>query len=482
MDYTKLSIKDYVDGVKAGKIDIVRAVKTFVDRAKADKKNAVLEIFDSWEEQAKRMQEIVRTDTKSPPKTGRPITVQTSGLPLVGVPVIIKDNLWYKGHRSSAASRILEGFVAPQTATAVQKLVDAGAIIIGRANMDEFGMGGTGRNSGWGVTKNAHSDKHVAGGSSSGSAVSVALDYCMAALGTDTGGSMRCPAAFNGVVGLKPTYGSVSRYGVMAYANSLEQIGVFARTVADAQLVLSQIMGHDPLDITTRQPDPRPQSSNTLLRIGKVKEIWQAFKESPYLGRYEAVLAKFKEKGATVVDVSVPSLSVALATYYIISCTEAASNLSRFDGVRFTPVPGEPETITDLYLDTRSKLFGKEVKNRILLGNFLACTGHEASQFYKKAKQAQAHIAYEIEKAFEKCDCMIMPSMAGEATLLEDNNADPIAEYLADLFTVPANLSGVPAISVPFGVGQSGLPLGLQILVNKNNEQLMFDLADEVKL
>ncbi|MCL2570494.1 MAG: aspartyl/glutamyl-tRNA amidotransferase subunit A [Firmicutes bacterium] len=463
MDFGKMTIDEYVKGIKSKKFATTDAVKTFVDKCKADKKNAVLEVFNSWSERAKEIDKMI-ADGEDPGE-------------LAGVPIIIKDNIWYKGHKCAAGSKMLQDFIAPQSAYVVRLLLKAGAVIIARSNMDEFGMGSTGRNSAFGPTLNALSDKHVAGGSSSGSAVALALGYCLAALGTDTGGSMRCPAAYNGIVGMKPSYGVISRYGVMAYAGSIEQVGVFGKNVEDTLTVLKQIRGHDTYDMTTVHKKLEDKKFDIKkLKIGRIKEVWDGYKSSPYFPIYENIFTTFKKAGAQIVDISISNLSLALPAYYIISCTEAASNMSRLDGVRYTKAV-DSESLDELYVNSRTKYLGEEVKRRIMLGNFLACAGHESSELYKKAKMVQSHVAQEIAHAFEQCDTILMPSMTGEATLLDQDKSDPVAEYLADLFTVPSNIAGIPTISIPCGVGVNKLPLGLQILTQKYNGGLMFDIA-----
>ena len=455
-------IKEYIEQIKSKKTTTESAVKVFVDRCKADTKGAILEVFDSWVQQAKAV------DAKI-----------AKGLPvgrLAGVPIILKDNIMFKGHRAGASSKIMDGFIAPYTATFVEKLIAEDAIIIARADMDEFAMGGVGRYAYNGPTKNAHSDQHHAGGSSSGSAVSVALDYCLAALGSDTAGSVRYPAALNGIVGVKPTYGSVSRYGAVAFGSNLEQIGVFTKSVPDNQLVLDVISGKCPFDATSFAPivGAVPHRPLSELRIGKIKELWEAFADSPFLGHYEDILNKLRDSGAKIVDISIPDIVKSINCYYALAPTQAASNLSRFDGVRFGTMT-DSENLNELYHKTRTVGFGTEVKRRVLLGNLMLSTKTDRPSNVKQ-RIADGHTA-----AFKKCDVLIIPTGAGVAPQI-GVPISPIDDYLVDLFTVPANLSGSPAVSIPCGVDtNSGLPLGIQIVADVWNETLMYDVAAKLQ-
>jgi len=458
-------IKEYIYKIKSKQITVTEAVKPFIEKCKADKKGAILEVFDSWKELAKGVDEKIQK--------GEPLGR------LAGVPIILKDNILYKGHRAGAASKILDGFIAPYSATVVKKLLAEDAIIIARADMDEFAMGGIGRYAYQGPTKNAHSDNHHAGGSSSGSAVSVALDYCLASLGSDTAGSVRYPAALNGIVGVKPTYGAVSRYGAVAFGSNLEQIGVFAKTITDTKLVLDVISGKCEFDATSKRPPIQAAKFDGLegLRIGRVKELYEAFLDSPFAPLYDGILDNLKKAGAKIVDISIPNVTKSINCYYALAPTQAASNLARFDGVRYGRSV-DADTLAELYEKTRSEGFGTEVKRRILLGNLMLSARPEGREFNEKEISNMKHqIATEFTSAFKKVDVMIMPTGAGTAPQI-GQPIDPVDDYLVDLFTVPANLSGSPAVSIPCGADENGMPLGLQIVTDLWNEELMFKIAE----
>ena len=448
-------IKEYIKQIKAG-LSVTKAIQPYVDKCLADKKGAVLEIFSDWKEHAKRVDQKIKRGEK----LGK----------LAGVPVTIKDNLMYKGHRVQAASKILNGFVAPYTATVVQKLLDEDAIIIARVDMDEFAMGGLGRYALNGPVKNAHSDEHHAGGSSSGSAVAVACGYCLASLGSDTAGSVRYPAALNGIVGVKPTYGSVSRYGAVAFGSNLEQVGVFAQNIQDAQLVLDVISGKCPNDATSlSKPKDSPKKTDKVV-FGRVKELWDALAQTEVAPHYEKILQKLKSTGAKIIDLSMPNITKSINCYYALAPTQAASNLARFDGVKYGASAPDVETLSELYEKTRSAGFGAEVKRRILLGNLMLAQQSEPNISSMKDK-----IAAEFASAFERVDILIMPTGGGVAPKIGEP-MDPVQDYLVDLFTVPSNMSGTPAISIPCGT-HDVLPLGLQIVANKWCESQMFATA-----
>ena len=449
-----MGITQYVQDIKSKKITALKACEAFVKRCQADKKGAILEVFDSWKTQAKKIDDKI----KKGESVGR----------LAGVPITIKDNLLYKGHKASAASKIMQGFVSPYTATVIEKLLAEDAIIIARVDMDEFAMGGLGRYAYQGVAKNAHSDNHHAGGSSSGSAVSVALDYCLASLGSDTGGSVRFPAALNGVVGVKPTYGSVSRYGAVAFGSGIEQIGVFAKTTADTQLVLDVISGKCEKDATTLVPPTKGKTFNGLngLKVGRVIELMDAFKGSPFYAHYDQIFEKLKSQGAKVIDISLPTITKSINCYYALAPTQGASNLARFDGVKYG-AHADAETLDELYVKTRSQGFGAEVKRRIVLGNMLLGTK------VQNRSNVKNKITTELESALEKVDVIITPTGAGSAPQI-GKPIDPVEDYLVDLFTAPANLTGLPAMSIPCGTDELGLPLGLQIIAARWEEKFMF--------
>ena len=385
--------------------------------------------------------------------------------PLDGIPVAIKDNMCLTGTRTTAASRILENFVAPYTATAVEKLEAAGAVIIGKTNMDEFAMGSSNENSYFGPVKNPLVESRVPGGSSGGSAVAVASATVPCALGSDTGGSIRQPAACTGVVGLKPTYGRVSRYGLLAYASSLDQIGPFGSTVKDAALLLNAIVGVDPHDNTT---STRPVEDFTAKLdagvkgkvIGVPREYFAEGLDPECKAAIESMLKKLEAEGAILKEISLPNIGYAVSSYYIIATAEASSNLSRYDGVRYGYRSKDARKLLDLYSMSRSEAFGKEVQRRILLGSYVLSAGFYDA-YYVQAQKVRRLITDDFNKAFEECDFIASPTMPGLPLKCGMNESDPMAVYLSDIYTVSLNLSGLPGVSVPCGKA-AGLPVGLQ--------------------
>ncbi len=384
---------------------------------------------------------------------------------LDGIPVAIKDNMCLVGTRTTAASKILENFVAPYTATAVEKLEAAGAIIIGKTNMDEFAMGSSNETSYFGPVKNPLDETRVPGGSSGGSAVAVASGTVACALGSDTGGSIRQPAACTGVVGLKPTYGRVSRYGLLAYASSLDQIGPFGSTVKDAAILMNAIVGIDPHDNTT---STRPAEDFTAKLdagvkgkvIGVPKEYFAEGLDPECKAAIEAMLKKLEAEGATIKEVSLPNIGNAVSSYYIIATAEASSNLSRYDGVRYGYRSKDARKLIDLYSMSRSEAFGKEVQRRILLGSYVLSAGFYDA-YYVQAQKVRRLITDDFNKAFEECDVIASPTMPGLPLKCGMNESDPMAVYLSDIYTVSLNLAGLPGVSVPCGKA-GGLPVGLQ--------------------
>ncbi|HEY9074254.1 MAG TPA: Asp-tRNA(Asn)/Glu-tRNA(Gln) amidotransferase subunit GatA, partial [Desulfobaccales bacterium] len=371
------------------------------------------------------------------------------------------------GLRTTCASRILERFVPPFDATVVARLRREGAIFLGKTNMDEFAMGSSTENSAFGPTRNPWNRDYIPGGSSGGSAAAVAADLCLAALGSDTGGSIRQPASHCGVVGLKPTYGRVSRYGLVAYASSLDQIGPLTKEVRDAAIILQAIAGHDPRD-STSVPQPVPDYVAALdgqcqgLKIGVPREYFGHGLDPEVEAAIRAALKTLKGLGADLIEVSLPHTEYAVATYYVVAVAEASSNLARYDGVKYG-FRAEGKNLTETYLNTRTQGFGAEVRRRIMLGTYTLSAGYYDA-YYKKGSQVRALIRGDFETAFQTCDLIACPVSPTPAFRLGEKLADPLTMYLSDIFTISANLAGIPGISVPCGFSSQGLPIGLQLL------------------
>ncbi len=402
--------------------------------------------------------------------------------PLAGVPIALKDNLCTRGVATTCSSRILEGWLPPYDATVVGRLRAAGAVSVGKTNMDEFAMGSSTENSAFGPTRNPHDRSRVPGGSSGGSAAAVAAGFAALSFGSDTGGSIRQPAALCGVVGVKPTYGMVSRFGLVAFASSLDQIGPFAATVADAALAFDVIAGHDPAD-STSLPGPIPQAAARLgagvegLRVGVVSELVNAEGIAPVaVARTRQAADALAGAGAKVDEVNLPAAVFGLSAYYLIAPAEASSNLSRYDGVRYGRRV-EGDDITEMYLRTRTTGFGAEVKRRIMLGTYALSAGYYDA-YYHKAQQVRTLIIDDFAAAYRDFDVLVAPTAPGTAFALGAKTADPLTMYLNDVCTIPSNLAGHPAMSVPFGTGDDGLPLGVQVLAPALGESVMFQVAE----
>lgn len=388
--------------------------------------------------------------------------------PLAGVPAGIKDNICTKGVRTTCASKMLENFVSPYNAGVIERLEDADAVLLGKLNMDEFAMGSSTENSFFKVTHNPRDLSRVPGGSSGGSAAAVAANEAAFALGSDTGGSIRQPAAFCGVVGMKPTYGTVSRYGLVAFASSLDQIGPLTRTVRDSAMVMDTIAGHDRRDSTSIKMDAvsygeKIGQSIRGMKIALPEEFFgEGLSDEVRKGIEEAAL-QFQALGAEIVKVSMPTLSHALPAYYIISSAEASSNLARFDGVRYGYRAADYDDITSLYKKTRSEGFGAEVKRRIMLGTFALSSGYYDA-YYKKALQVRTLIVNDYNRIFEKCDFILSPVAPTTAYKIGEKTADPLSMYLGDIYTVPVNIAGLPSLSMPCADAPDGLPIGMQLI------------------
>ena len=388
--------------------------------------------------------------------------------PLAGVPAGIKDNICTKGVRTTCASKMLENFVSPYNAGVIERLEEADAVLLGKLNMDEFAMGSSTENSFFKVTHNPRDLSRVPGGSSGGSAAAVAANEAAFALGSDTGGSIRQPAAFCGVVGMKPTYGTVSRYGLVAFASSLDQIGPLTRTVRDSAMVMDTIAGHDRRDSTSIKMDAvsygeKIGQSIRGMKIALPEEFFgEGLSDEVRKGIEEAAL-QFQALGAEIVKVSMPTLSHALPAYYIISSAEASSNLARFDGVRYGYRAADYDDITSLYKKTRSEGFGAEVKRRIMLGTFALSSGYYDA-YYKKALQVRTLIVNDYNRIFEKCDFILSPVAPTTAYKIGEKTADPLSMYLGDIYTVPVNIAGLPSLSMPCADAPDGLPIGMQLI------------------
>ncbi|MEQ1645077.1 MAG: Asp-tRNA(Asn)/Glu-tRNA(Gln) amidotransferase subunit GatA [Pyrinomonadaceae bacterium] len=427
--------------------------------------NAYLEVYEDAIDAAKRADEAYKKG-------------EHEGKPLLGIPLALKNNILVKGKKATAASKILENYVATYDATVTKRLVDAGAIVIGSTNLDEFAMGSSTENSAFGPTRNPIDPSRVPGGSSGGSAAAVAMGSVPIALGTDTGGSIRLPASFCGIVGMKPTYGRVSRSGLIAMGSSLDQAGPFAHTVEDARLVYEIMKGEDALDTTTYKDSEYPAvEKKEKYRIGVPRAFLKGI-EPDVMKVFEEAETRLRNEGHEIVDVDLPMMEEGLSAYYIVMPAEVSSNLARYDGVRYGMHVDQGDLIGD-YGATRAKGFGREVKLRILLGTYVLSSGYYDA-FYGKAERIRAVMRAELASAFETVDCILTPTAPMPAFRVGEKS-DPLSMYLADIFTVPANLTGVPAISIPAGtVARDGvnLPIGIQFMAPHNGEDRLFDIAE----
>jgi len=440
--------------------------------------NAYLEVFT-------RSEDIIRAQK---------MIDEGKAVSLTGIPIAIKDNILIKDEKSSASSEILKDYVAPYDATVITKLKEEGAIFIGRVNMDEFAQGGSTENSAFGVTKNPCDTRRVSGGSSGGSAAAVSMNSALVALGSDTGGSIRQPASFCGVVGLKPTYGSVSRHGLIAMASSLDVIGPITKNVADAQIVFDAIKGIDLLDSTTSEPtkpeeEKDPQNNKTMTdtkdvyTIGVPRAFIEKGIDADVKEIFEASLAKLESAGHIIIDIEIPLFKYTLPVYYILMPAEVSSNMSRYDGVRYGGLI-EGNDLQEDYMKTRGGLIGDEVKRRILLGTYVLSSGYYDA-YYNKAWQVRKKITENILKVFEKVDLIAMPTTPSPAFMIGEKSKDPLAMYLEDIFTVGANITGVPAISIPAGdikIDGKSLSVGLQLIAPHHKEEWLFDCGKKFEI
>lgn len=464
----ELTIVEAAKKLQAGEITAVELARACLDEiaARDGSIHAFLEVFDDVEEQSKKADE-------------RRAAGETH--PLLGIPLAIKDNILIEGRKASAASKILENYVAAYDATVIQKLKDAGAVFIGRTNMDEFAMGGSTENSAYGPTKNPCDESRVAGGSSGGSAAAVAANFCLGALGTDTGGSVREPASFCGIVGFKPTYGGVSRLGLIAMGSSLDQAGTFGKTVEDAQLLFEAIRGKDELDSTSLDLSLYPKNEQKK-KIGVPRYLLKKGIDKDILEKFETSLELLKTKGYDVVDIELPSAPLALAVYYVIMPAEASANLARFDGVRYG-LSLKGDSLLEDYSKSRGEGFGPEVRRRIMLGTYVLSAGYYDA-YYGKATTARELLRREFSDALAGVDAVAVPTAPISAWKIGEKS-DPLSMYLTDIFTVTANLTGNPAISVPMGtVEREGkpLPVGLQLTAAHGGEETLFSLGKILEL
>ncbi len=468
----RLSAKELRDRIAAGRISSVEATSGIFGRI--EQFDPVIGAFIS----TFRVQALERAA-----EIDRRIAAGESVGALAGVPVVIKDNMCTKFGATTCASKILKNFHSPYNATVVDKLLAADAVIVGKTNMDEFAMGSSTENSGLKQTVNPWDRSRVPGGSSGGSAAAVASGLAVAALGSDTGGSIRQPASFCGVVGLKPTYGRVSRYGLVAYGSSLDQIGPLTQTVEDCALMLNVIAGHDPADSTSVSESIAPvcdyleklNEPIEALKIGVAPNLNAGADESVLQALNEAV-GVYRELGAEIVEVEMPHLDYAIAAYYVIATAEASSNLSRYDGVHYGHRSDKAENYVDIYAKSREEAFGQEVKRRIMLGTYALSSGYYDA-YYLKALKVRNLIRSDFTRAFEACDCIVMPVSPTTAFKVGEKVNDPLQMYLSDIYTISANLAGIPGISVPCGFDQGLLPIGLQILSPAFSEEKLLRIA-----
>ncbi|MFQ5586192.1 MAG: Asp-tRNA(Asn)/Glu-tRNA(Gln) amidotransferase subunit GatA [Thermodesulfobacteriota bacterium] len=409
---------------------------------------------------------------------------RTSGeniTPLTGVPIAVKDIFSTRGLLTTCASKILDNYIPPYDATVVRKLKEAGAVILGKNNMDEFAMGSSTENSGFFTTRNPWEPERVPGGSSGGSAAAVAAGECAASVGTDTGGSIRQPAACCGVVGLKPTYGRVSRYGMVAFASSLDQAGPLTKDVTDAAIILQVISGHDPLDSTSIDA-PVPDYSASLkgniegLTIGIPKEYFIEGVDGEVEGAVRGAVEILKGRGAKVVDISLPHTEYAVSVYYLVATAEASSNLARYDGVKYGFRIEKAKGLMEMYCKSRDAGFGAEVKRRIMLGAYALSAGYYDA-YYKKASQVRSLVRSDFDEAFKRCDVIVTPTTPTPAFTIGERVQDPLTMYLSDIFTISCNLAGIPAISLPCGFSSGNLPIGLQIIGRPLDEETVLRTA-----
>jgi len=470
MDLPFLTISEASELIKRKEISPVDLTKSLLDRI--DEVDGELNSFITV---------LKDQSLKTAEEAEKQISSGTYKGPLHGIPIGVKDIFVMRDVKTTCGSKILENFVPPYDSTVVRKLKESGAVILGKNNMDEFAMGSSTENSYFGPTRNPWDLERVPGGSSGGSATAVAASLCFASVGTDTGGSIRQPASFCGVVGLKPTYGRVSRFGMIAFASSLDQGGPITKTVEDASIMLNVIAGNDPRDSTSVN-EPVPNYMNCLtdelkgVRIGVPKEYFVEGIDVEIEKEVKTAIALIKDLGGAVEEISLPHTEYAVSTYYIIAPSEASSNLARYDGVKYGFRVHEEKSLKDMYFKTRAEGFGDEVKRRIMLGTYALSSGYYDA-FYLKAQRVRTLIKKDFEDAFEKVDVIMTPTSPEPAFKIGEKSDDPLKMYLSDIFTIPCNLGGLPGISIPCGFSSSGLPIGVQFIGKPFDEESILRVA-----
>lgn len=464
----RLGIEELARSLRRKDISVVELVESFLRRIEEvePKIKAYLTVsYDEARERAIECQKLIDDGFDSP---------------IVGIPMAIKDNICTEGIRTTCASRMLHNFIPPYESTATKRLFEKGYIMLGKTNLDEFAMGSSTENSGFFVTRNPWDIERIPGGSSGGSAAAVAADECIAALGSDTGGSIRQPAALCGVVGLKPTYGRVSRYGLVAFASSLDQIGPITKNVRDAAIILNIISGHDIMDSTSAPidvPDFTTQLGKDIkgIKVGIPGEYFIEGIDGDVEFTVKKAIGVIESLGAIPVEISLPHTGYAVATYYVLATSEASSNLARYDGVKYG-FRAKGKDLLEMYMNTRAEGFGQEVKRRILLGTYALSSGYYEA-YYKKAQQVRTLIKRDFDEAFKDVDAILTPTTPTPAFRIGEKVSDPLQMYLSDIFTISANLAGVPAISIPCGFTPEGLPVGLQIMGRPFDEGTILRIA-----
>lgn len=468
MELNRLSLSEISALLREGKVSSVEVTEECIRAAKCSSLNALNYLAEDQAREA-----ALAADRRLKEGTASPLT---------GVPVVVKDNICIKDMPATCSSKMLESYIPPYDAFVVRRLKEAGAVILGKSNMDEFAMGSSNETSYFGPVKNPVNPEYVPGGSSGGSAAAVGASLAYTALGSDTGGSIRQPAALCGVVGLKPTYGTVSRYGLIAFGSSLDQIGCFTRSVRDSALVLNSIAGYDAMDSTSQKldyPDYTAGFSDSVrgLRIGVAREHFGEGLNPEVKAALEQAIAFYEENGAEIVELSMPLNEVGISVYYVIACAEAASNLARYDGIKYGYRADDFTDLIDLYTRTRTEGFGAEVKRRIMLGNYVLSSGYYDA-YYLKALKVRTLIKEEYRRAFEQCDVMLTPTSPTTAFRFGEKTGNPLEMYLSDIYTVTVNIAGLPGISVPCGRDAKGLPIGMQLIAAPFEEPKLLRTAE----